>query len=296
MAEAFRPIRGGYIHAFGATWFITEFLKGTRPMETPRIDPGKGAPQADIHSAYKLALHNSIAEDLAARDEESAIEAGKPLTIEEADLRRNYYLSRIPSRLTRMRYSSFCTYFSRLIQLGWVERTGEEEPSIPQENWPDARPRVFYRLTPEAMAREVPQVFDPIMLLHPEYTREKRSGKKHLYFATVPARRLPPKLTPPPAPAPKPARVIAPPKKAPAKPAPPKKAPTRAPMPPKAPPAPKKAPAPPPPRRRTPAPEPKSAAEAALGTYEGGKWYPPEPAESRPRRAARKPRTPPARR
>jgi len=182
MADAVRPFRGGYIHAFGATWFITEFLKGNGPMGTPRIDPTKGAPQADIHSAYKLALHTSIAEDLAARDMEDAIKAGRPYPPEEAEIRRSYYLGRIPSRLTRMRYSSFTNYFSRLIKLGWVEPTGEEEPSIPQESWPDARPRVFYRLTPQGMAMEVPQVFDPIMVLYPEYTREKRSSKKKLYF------------------------------------------------------------------------------------------------------------------
>lgn len=215
MVEAFRPFRGGYIHAFGATWFITEFLKGTGPMDTPRIDAGKGAPQADIHSAYKLALHTAIADDRALRDIEDAIKAGRPYSDEEFELRKSYYLARVPSRLTRMRYSSFCTYFSRLIQLGWVERTGEEEPSIPQENWPDARPRVFYRLTSEAMAREVPQVFDPIMLLHPDYTREKRSGKKHLYFATVPARRPPPKAPPKPTPPPKAAPAKKPAPKAP---------------------------------------------------------------------------------
>ncbi len=182
MAEAVRPFRGGYIHAFGATWFIMEFLKGNSPYGSLRIDPAKGAPQSDIHSAYKLALHTAIAEDQAARDMEDAIKAGRPYPPEEAEIRRNYYLARIPSRLTRMRYSSFTNYFSRLMKLGWVERTGEEEPSLPQESWPDARPRVFYRLTSQGMAMEIPQVFDPLMLLYPDYTREKRSGKRRAYF------------------------------------------------------------------------------------------------------------------
>jgi len=182
MAEAVRPIRGAYIHVFGATWFITEFLKGNGPYGSPRIDPRKGAPQSDIHSAYKLALHSALAEDLAARDAEEAIKAGRPLSPEEVELRSSYYLGRIPSRLTRMRYSSFRVYFGLLKRLGWVEPTGEEEPSLPQDYDPNFSPRVYYRLTPEGMAAVVPIVFDPILLLYPDYTREKRSGKRRRYF------------------------------------------------------------------------------------------------------------------
>jgi len=265
-------------------------------MGTPRMDPSKGAPQSDIHSAYKLALHTSIADDLAVKDIEAAQAAGKPLTNEEEDARRRYYLERIPSRLTRMRYPSFTNYFARLIKLGWVERTGEEEPSIPQDSWPDARPRVYYRLTAQGMALEIPQVFDPIMVLYPNYTREKRSGKRRRYFSSVPGRRPPPKAPPPTPPAPKAAPVVQPLKKARPKPTPPPKAPPAkkpAARPAPAKPAPKKTAAP---AKRAPAPEPKSAAEAALGTWEGGKWYPPEKAEKRPGPATRKPRTPPARR
>jgi len=62
-------------------------------------------------SAYKLALHTSLAEDLAARDAEEAIKKGHPLSPEEVELRKGYYLSGIPARLTRMRYHSleWCT-------------------------------------------------------------------------------------------------------------------------------------------------------------------------------------------
>jgi hypothetical protein len=254
MLEALRPIRGGYIHAFGATWFIMSFLRGEGPMGTPRLDPNEGAPQVEIHSAYKLALRISIADNLAVRDIEAAQAAGKPLTNEEEDSRRRYYRERIPRRLTRMRYSSFTNYFARLIKLGWVERTGEEEPSIPQDSWPDARPRVYYRLTAQGMALEIPQVFDPLMVLYPHYTREKRSSKKRRYFSSAPTRRPPPKPTPPAAPAPTPARVAAPPKKAPTKPAPPPKAaPAKKP-------APKAVPVSPPPKKaaRKPTPAPKA--------------------------------------
>ena len=182
MVEAIRPFRGAYIHSFGASWFIMEFLKGHSPHGSLRIDPAKGATQADVHSAYKLALHISIAEDQAARDAEEGIKKGQPLTPEEVEARSNYYLSRIPARLTRMRYHSFVVYFGLLKRLGWVEPTGEEEPSLPQEYDPKFQPRTYYRLTAAGMAEEVPIVFDPIMRLYPDYTPEKRHGPKRLYY------------------------------------------------------------------------------------------------------------------
>lgn len=48
-------------------------------------------------------------------------------------MRREYYLARIPYKLTRMRYHSFLTYFGMLKRLGWVEPTGRVETSIAQE-------------------------------------------------------------------------------------------------------------------------------------------------------------------
>lgn len=132
MAEAVRPRPFGYIHAFGTTWFIMQFLKGNAPHGSAVIDPARGAPQADIHSSYKLALHTALAEDLAVRDAEEGIKKGRSLSPDQVDARRGWYLDRIPSRLTRARYNSFCSYCSRLMQLGWLERTGEEEPSLPQ--------------------------------------------------------------------------------------------------------------------------------------------------------------------
>jgi hypothetical protein len=57
-----------------------------------------------------------MAEDMAARD------------AEEIEKRRDYYLERIPAKLTRMRYSSFTRYFRFFMQLSWVERTVRAQP------------------------------------------------------------------------------------------------------------------------------------------------------------------------
>ena len=113
-----------------------------------------------------------------------ALEKGIDLSMEEA-------LRRIPQRLTTMRSHSFYRYFHLLKQLGWVEATGEEEPSFPG-GMPGARvehtaqgttlvevpqPRRFYRLT--AKGREAPPSAwsDPLQAIY-DYPREFRSRRK----------------------------------------------------------------------------------------------------------------------
>jgi hypothetical protein len=105
---------------------------------------------------------------------EEAARKGKPLTPERVEERQLFYLDRIPYKLTRMRYSSFTNYFARLIQLGWIEATGETEPSQAQDNWPAARPRVYYRLADNGRAAAEAQLSDPIQTIY-NYPREKRS-------------------------------------------------------------------------------------------------------------------------
>ena len=156
-----KPTRGGFTRPFGAAWFIKEFLAGNGPMGTVRIDPQKGACQTDIHGSYKLALHTSFAEDMVAREEEERIRGDlPPLTVEEANSLRGYFLGRIPSKLTRGRYHSFVTYFHRFKQLGWVEEVSTE-PSEIQENWPEGPPRVYYRLTAAGSQATEVEIADP---------------------------------------------------------------------------------------------------------------------------------------
>lgn len=148
MVEPLRPRRGGFLRPFGCGEFIRSFLLGEGPQGSPRIDPDVGAPQTDVHRAYKEALHRAWAEDMVALEEEQRIRKALPgLSIEEAEQRTRYHLEHIPYKLTKMRYASFTTYFSHLKRLGYVEETGREEPSLVQQSYPPAPPRRYYRLT-----------------------------------------------------------------------------------------------------------------------------------------------------
>ena len=181
MVEALRPTRGGFLRPFGTAWFIRGFLLGNGPMGSPRIDPDVGAPQTDIHYAYKDALFRAWAEDTVAREEEERLRRGlPPFTIEEAEERASYYLERIPHRLTRMRYASFTTYFSHLKRLGYVEQSGVEEPSLVQDSYPPAPPRRYFRLTDAGRKATMAELSDPVVALY-NYPREKRSAKRRYY-------------------------------------------------------------------------------------------------------------------
>jgi hypothetical protein len=165
------------------------------------VDPEVGSPQTDIHAAYKKALHTAIAEDAAAWDAEEAISRGKPLTPEDVERRRDFYLERIPRKLTRMRYASFTRYFRFLKQLGWVEEISQEgslmggpedarvEPTprgttlveVPQ-------PRRYYRLTSKGKRATEVELSDPLQTIY-QYPRAQRSPKGRKYFTPPPARR-----------------------------------------------------------------------------------------------------------
>ncbi len=176
-----RPTNGGFLRPFGTAWFIMEFLKGNAPEESKRIDPAVGAPMTDIHYEYKSALHRAHARDSVEREEEKQIVKGQPAYTEEIyAVRFQYYLSRIPYKLLKMRYSSFTRYFGHLKRLGWVEETGKTEPSTIQDDYPPAPPRVFYRLTEAGRKASPSEVSDPLMTLY-HYSRVQRSAKNRLY-------------------------------------------------------------------------------------------------------------------
>ena len=145
-----RPKRGGFLRPFGCGQFIYKFLSG---YGSPAIDPSVGAPQADIFRYYKLALINETASNRATAAEERLAKLQKrsisPSNIEELITK---YLERIPYRSTGCRYHSFVVYFSTLRRLGWVETSGYEEQSNFQKNYPQGKPRIYYRLTPEGIS------------------------------------------------------------------------------------------------------------------------------------------------
>ena len=176
-----KPTNGGFVRPFGAAWFIMEFLKGNGPQDSKRIDPQAGAPMTDIHFEYKSALHRAHARDSVERAEERRIIKGQPAyTEEEYNERLEYYLSRIPYKLLKMRYSSFTRYFGHLKRLNWVIESGKIERSAFQDDYPPAPPRVYYRLTEAGKKAPAAEVSDPVMTLY-HYSRAQRSAKSGLY-------------------------------------------------------------------------------------------------------------------
>ena len=135
----------------------------------------------DIHFEYKSALHRAHARDAVEREEERRISRGKPAYTEEGYYERlEYYLSRIPYKLLKMRYSSFTRYFGHLKRLGWVVETGKTEPSAIHDDYPPAPSQVFYRLTDAGWKASADEISDPIMTLY-KYSRAQRSAKRSRY-------------------------------------------------------------------------------------------------------------------
>jgi hypothetical protein len=146
--EKLRPSRGGFLRPFGCGEFILKFLSGHGPYDSPAINPEVGAPQADIFYHYKRALMRATAVDKATRAEENRARREKrsidPTNIEKLAER---YLSQMPYKAQGCRFHSFIVYFSNLQRLGWVEPTGQEEPSSFQDHYPPGPPRRYFRLT-----------------------------------------------------------------------------------------------------------------------------------------------------
>jgi len=187
MVLPLRPLRGGFVRPFGCGWFIREFLMGHGPEGSIEIDSEIGSWQEEMFYYYKMALHRAYAEDAVAWEDEERIRQGKPIyTPEEHEERVAWFLSRMPYKLVKCRYQSFHRYFHWLKQLGWVEPTGKEEKSAVQEvmpDYPDAPPKIYYRLTKKALEAPDYQWSNPQLTLYPErgldYFREKRAQRKY---------------------------------------------------------------------------------------------------------------------
>jgi hypothetical protein len=167
---------------------------GHGPEGSTKIDPKRGACQEDIFYFYKIALHRAYAEDATGYENEKRIKTGKPIYTEEEYWDRvAYFMSRMPYKLFKCRYHSFQRYFHWLKQLGWVEFTGKEEKSSIQENYPDAPPRRYYRLTQKGLEAPDYEWSNPQLTLYPErgldYFREKRKNHKYSRIAPTKSRR-----------------------------------------------------------------------------------------------------------
>jgi hypothetical protein len=182
MVMQLRPTNGGFQRLIRTTPFILGFLKGEGPEGSKRINPRIGAPMTDIHAEYKNALHRLFAKESAENEEERRIRRGLPAYTEaEFKERVQYYLDRIPYKLFKMRYNSFCRYFGHLIRLGWVKKTGYTEPSALQDDYPKAPPRVFYKITLKGRKASAKEIADHIQTLY-HYSRAQRSAKRNSYY------------------------------------------------------------------------------------------------------------------
>ncbi len=143
-----RPNRGGFQRPFGCGTFIREFLMGSAPYGSPPIDTALGAPQSDIFHYYKQSLAQETAMDKAAKQvEQQSRQKRKPIDPKDISELYNEYLLRLSYKSKGCTYHSFVNYFGNLKRLGWVERSGYEEPSAFQDNYPPGSPRIYYRLT-----------------------------------------------------------------------------------------------------------------------------------------------------
>ena len=109
----------------------------------------------------------AIALDRATRREEKQARREKR-TIDPEKIERltEKYLARIPFKVTGCRYHSFVVYFSNLQRLGWVEFSGQEEPSAFQEHYPPAPSRRYFRLTAAGSAASEAAWADPFSALY----------------------------------------------------------------------------------------------------------------------------------
>lgn len=167
MVLPLKPARGGFLRPFGCGWFIREFLMGRGPEGSPTIDPAVGAPQAEIFYHYKMALIKATALDRATSHEErQARRENRAISPDNIEKLTERYVARSPYKAQGGRYHSFVVYFSNLRRLGWVEFTGEEEPSAFQDHYPQGPPRRYYRLTGAGTAAPDSAWRDPFSTLY----------------------------------------------------------------------------------------------------------------------------------
>ena len=162
-----RPKRGGFLRPFGCGWFIREFLGGNEPYGSPLVNPIIGAPQSDIFHYYKEALREITAMDRATDTEtKRAKKENRPIDPNNISSLYQRYLARIPYKANGCRYHSFVVYFSNLHRLGWVEPTGQEEPSAFQDNYSEGQPRRYLRLTQKGQSASDEAWADPLRALY----------------------------------------------------------------------------------------------------------------------------------
>src|SRR3990170_5920892 len=174
MVMRLAPGRGGFLRPFGCGWFIRQYLMGNGPEGSTKIDSSRGAAQADINFEYKEALARATARERAERIISRMVLSGADVTEEDAERIYQRELKRVSRKFTHMRYHSFLMYFGVLKRLGWVEATGETEPSAIQDNSPEAPERIFYRLAKKGIEARDELWANPLFALYPAIGQHHR--------------------------------------------------------------------------------------------------------------------------
>ncbi|AQX72727.1 hypothetical protein [Dehalococcoides mccartyi] len=162
------PTKGGFLRPFGCGWFIREYLLGNGPEGSKKVDPKRGAPQADINFEYKEALARATARERAERIISNMVVKHADVTESEAEKIYQRELKRVSRKFTHMRYHSFLMYFGVLKRLGWVEATNRTESSAIQDNYPSAPKRTYYCLTAKGIGADDDLWSNPLFTLYPE--------------------------------------------------------------------------------------------------------------------------------
>lgn len=171
-----RPNRGGFLRPLGCGLFIRDFLLGKGPEDSSKIDPIRGATQADINFEYKEGLARATAREHAEKLISRMVVSGADVTEEQAERIYQRELKRVSRKFTHMRYHSFLMYFSVLKRLGWVEATGETEPSTIQSNYSEAPERVYYRITTKGIEAGDELWANPLFALYPAIGHRHRKS------------------------------------------------------------------------------------------------------------------------
>lgn len=106
------------------------------------------------------------------------IEAGeRGVVIADLHSERKQHYSELGLRPVRGVYQSFARYFALLRQLGFVEKTGETEPSKARgSEYGLEKPRTFYRITTTGINAAIEDWYNPRLALHPRPIGMKRKN------------------------------------------------------------------------------------------------------------------------
>ena len=95
-----RPNRGGFLRPLGCGLFIRDYLLGIAPENSTKVDPIRGATQADINYEYKEALARATARERAERIISNMVVKGDDVTEEEAEKIYQRELKRVSRKFT----------------------------------------------------------------------------------------------------------------------------------------------------------------------------------------------------